>query len=58
MLPDTNGFVHVRAPKDFSGTLITADHAEGSLYSQFHVDREPGMHVIIVGNHRIEIKRQ
>lgn len=58
VLPDTNGFVHVRAPKDFSGTLITADHAEGSLYSQFHVDREPGMHVIIVGNHRIEIKRQ
>lgn len=58
VLPDTNGFVHVRAPKDFSGTLITADHAEGSLYSQFHVDREPGMHVMILGNHKIVIKRQ
>ena len=58
VLPDTNGFVHVRAPKDFSGTLITADHAEGSLYSQFHVDREPGMRVIIVDNQKIVIKRQ
>ena len=58
VLPDTNGFVHVRAPRDFSGTLISADHAEGSLYSQFHVDREPGMRVIIVGNQEIVIKRQ
>lgn len=58
VLPDTNGFVHVRAPKDFSGTLITADHAEGSLYSQFHIDREPGMRVIIVDNQKIVIKRQ
>ena len=58
VLPDTNGFVHVRAPKNFSGTLISADHAEGSLYSQFHVDREPGMRVIIVGNQEIVIKRQ
>ena len=58
VLPDTNGFVHVRAPKDFSGTLISADHAKGSLYSQFHVDREPGMRVIIVGNQEIVIKRQ
>ena len=58
VLPDTNGFVHVRAPKDFTGTLISADHAEGSLYSQFHVDRETGMRVIIVGNQEIVIKRQ
>ena len=58
VLPDTNGFVHVRAPKNFSGTLISADHAKGSLYSQFHVDREPGMRVIIVGNQEIVIKRQ
>ena len=58
VLPDTNGYVHVRAPKGFSGTLISADHAKGSLYSQFHVDREPGMRVIIVGNQEIVIKRQ
>jgi hypothetical protein len=58
VLPDTNGFVHIRAPKNFSGTLISADHAKGSLYSQFHVDREPGMRVIIVGNQEIVIKRQ
>ena len=58
VLPDTNGFVHIRAPKNFSGTLISADHAKGSLYSQFHVDREPSMRVIIVGNQEIVIKRQ
>ena len=58
VLPDTNGFVHIRAPKNFSGTLVSADHAEGSLYSQFHVDREPGMRVFIVGNQKIVIKRQ
>ena len=58
VLPDTNGYVHVRAPKGFSGCLIRADHAEGSLFSQFHVDREPGMRVIIVGNREIVIRRQ
>ena len=56
VLPDTNGYVHVRAPKGFEGTLITADHAEGSLFSQFHVDREPGMRVLIRGNQEIVIK--
>lgn len=58
VLPDTNGFVHIRAPRGFSGTLVSADHAEGSLYSQFHVDREPDMRVIIRGNSEIIIKRQ
>lgn len=56
VLPDTNGYVHVRAPKGFEGSLITADHAHGDLFSQFHVDREPGMRVIIRGNQEIIIK--
>lgn len=58
VLPDTNGYVHVRAPRDFSGPIITADHAEGSLFSQFHIDRDPGMRVLIRGNSEIIIKRQ
>lgn len=58
VLPDTNGYVHIRAPKGFSGTLVSADHAEGSLFSQFHVDREPGMRVIIRGNSEIIVRQQ
>ena len=58
VLPDTNGYVHVRAPKGFAGTLISADNTQGSLFSQFHVDREPGMRVLVVGNREIIIKRE
>ncbi len=57
VLPDTNGYVHIRAPRKFSGTLVTADHAKGSLFSQFHVDREPGMRVLIRGNSAIIVKQ-
>ena len=44
-LPDTEGYVRIVAPLDFTGELLTADQVEGSLPDQVIVLKGPGRSV-------------